>query len=240
MPRALARAKTGPVFHAPNMGFNDPQKLGMKCHERKSRSCDPRRHHCRWGRWRSVRGRCRDQGRPDQRGRQGFGQGPRRNRRARQACRAGLCRHPHALRRPGHLEPRHHAILTERRHDRGDGQLRRRLRAMPAGRPSAPDPVDGGRRGYPRTCAERRHPLVLGKLSGLHGLARQARFRHRHRRAIAARGASRLCDGRARRTPRSLHAGGQRGDGKTCARGGALRRTRLLDLAHPQSPHLDR
>src|SRR6516164_4276230 len=57
---------------------------------------------------------------------------------------------------------------------------------------------------------------------------------------LAARGASRLCDGRARRAPRSLHAGGQRGDGKTCARGGALRRTRLLDLAHPQPPHLDR
>ena len=49
-------------------------------------------------------------------------------------------------------------------------------------------------------------PWALGKLSGLHGLAVEAAVRHGHRRATAARGAARLCDGRARRAPRSRHA----------------------------------
>ena len=77
------------------------------------------------------------------------------------------------------------------------------------GRSSAPDPVDGRRRGYSRAGAERRHSLGLGKLSGLHGLAVAAPFRHGYRRATAARGAARLCDGRARRAPRSGHRRGQ-------------------------------
>src|SRR5450631_2560252 len=39
-------------------------------------------------------------------------------------------------------------FLAKRRHHRSDGQLRRRLCALQAGRPSAADPVDGRRRGY--------------------------------------------------------------------------------------------
>ena len=68
------------------------------------------------------------------------------------------------------------------------------------------DPADGRRRGYSRAGAERRHSLGLGKLSGLHGLAVEAQLRHGYRRATAACGAARLCDGRARRAPRSLDA----------------------------------
>ncbi len=68
----------------------------------------------------------------------------------------------------------------------------------------------------------------------------QARFRHRYRRATAACRAPRLCDGRARRAPRSLHGRRQPQDGGAGERSGARRRARLLDLAHAQSPHLDR
>ena len=103
-----------------------------------------------------------------------------------------------------------------------------------------PDPADGRRRGHSRAGAERRHSVVMGKLPRLHGLAVEAQFRHRHRRAAAACGAPRLCDGRARRAARSLHGRGQQGDGGAGERSGARRRARLLDLAHAQSPHLDR
>ena len=50
-----------------------------------------------------------------------------RRRRARRD--AGLRRHPHPLRRPGHLGPAARAVLLPRRHHGRDGQLRRRLRA---------------------------------------------------------------------------------------------------------------
>ena len=102
----------------------------------------------------------------------------------------------------------HHAVLAERRDDRDHGQLRRRLRAVPP-RPRPADPVDGRRRGHSRAGAERRHSLGMGELPRLHGLALEAQLRHRHRRAIAACRAPRLCDGRARRAPRSRHARGQ-------------------------------
>ena len=71
-------------------------------------------------------------------------------------------------------------------------------------------------------------------------LAVEAEFRHGYRRAIAACGAARLRDGRARRAPRSRNARGQQGDGGARRRRRAVRRARLLDLAHPQPPHLDR
>ena len=60
------------------------------------------------------------------------------------------------------------ALVAERRHLGDHGQLRRRLRALPPVGSSAADPVDGRRRGYPRTGVERRHSLGLGELSGLH------------------------------------------------------------------------
>ena len=57
------------------------------------------------------------------------GRGARGDRRRRRARHAGLRRHPHALRRSGHVGRAAHAELLARRHHRGDGQLRRRLRA---------------------------------------------------------------------------------------------------------------
>ena len=68
----------------------------------------------------------------------------------------------------------------------------------------------------------------------------QAQLRHGHRRATAARGVARLRDGRTRRAPRSRDGGGQQGDGRARGRRGAGRRAGLLDLAHPQPPHLYR
>ena len=49
-------------------------------------------------------------------------------------------------------------------------------------------------------------PWAWESFPGLHGLAVEAKLRHGYRRATAACGAARLCDGRARRAPRSLHA----------------------------------
>ena len=71
-------------------------------------------------------------------------------------------------------------------------------------RPSAADPTDGRRRGYSGAGAERRHSRGPGKAfrTTWTGCRKRA-FRHRYRRAIAARRAARLCDGRARRAPRS-------------------------------------
>ncbi len=92
----------------------------------------------------------------------------------------------------------------------------------------------------PEPVLERRHSLGVGELSGLHGMAVEAPFRHRHRRTTAACGAAGLCDGRARRAPRSLHRRGQQGDGGARGRSRARRRAGLFDLAHAQPPHLDR
>ena len=47
---------------------------------------------------------------------------------------ARLGRHPHPLRRPGHLGPAAGALELARRHHRDHGQLRRRLRAGAARR----------------------------------------------------------------------------------------------------------
>ena len=55
-------------------------------------------------------------------------------RRRRPRRRARLGRHPHPLRRPGHLGPGGHPVELARRHHRRDGQLRRRLRAGAARR----------------------------------------------------------------------------------------------------------
>ena len=48
-------------------------------------------------------------------------------------------------------------------------------------------------------------PWAWERFSGLHGMAVEAQLRHGYRRATAARGLARLCDGRARRAARSCH-----------------------------------
>ena len=58
-----------------------------------------------------------------------------RGRRRRPARHPRLRRHPHPLRRPGDLGRRPHPVVLARRHHRGAGQLRRRLRPGPARRP---------------------------------------------------------------------------------------------------------
>ena len=70
--------------------------------------------------------------RPHHRGRARSTAGPAGGRRRRPARAAGLGRHPHPLRRPGHLGSRRHAVELARRHHGRHGQLRRRLRAGPA------------------------------------------------------------------------------------------------------------
>ena len=96
----------------------------------------------------------------------------------------GLRRHPHALRRPGHLGPDAVAVELARRHDAGHGQLRRRLR--PGRRPTKREwliGADGGRRGHPRHRAARGHPLGVGDLPRV---PRRARCRCRSRSTSAA------------------------------------------------------
>ena len=57
------------------------------------------------------------------------GAGAPRDRRRRAAGHARVRRHPHPLRRPGHVGSAAHAVVLARRDHRRDGQLRRRLRA---------------------------------------------------------------------------------------------------------------
>ncbi len=90
--------------------------------------------------------------------------GPPHRRRRRPARHPRLRRPPHALRRPGHLGPAAHAVVLARRHHRGDGQLRRRLRAGAPGPGGLAHPAHGGRRGHPRHRAQRGHHLGLGDL----------------------------------------------------------------------------
>ena len=99
------------------------------------------------------------------------GAGRRGDRRARPDRHAGLRRHPHPLRRPGDLGRAHAALVLARRHHGGDGQLRRRLRALPAGRPRPAGPADGGRRGHSLPGADRGPAVELGELSRLSGRA---------------------------------------------------------------------
>ena len=78
---------------------------------------------------------------------------------------ARLRRRPHPLRRPGHVGPAAHAVDLARRHHRGDGQLRRRLRAGRARPPRLAHRSDGGRRGHPRRGAARRRSTGTGSRS---------------------------------------------------------------------------
>ena len=157
------------------------------------------------------------------------------DRRRRPARHAGLGRHPHPLRRPGHLGPRGLAVGLARGDHRRHGQLRRRLRAGPRVRPRLADPAHGGRGGHPGHRAGRGHELELGDLrrvprrGGAHG--------PRARRGLARppRRAARL---RARRGPGQRHGqrGGDRRDGGARARGRAGRRHRRVDDPHDPAP----
>ena len=86
-------------------------------------------------------------------------------------------------------------VVLARRHHRGDGQLRRRLR------PGAPRPgglahrAHGGRRGHPRHRAQRGHHLGLGDLPRVPRRARFHAARRRRRHAGAARRGARVRDG---------------------------------------------
>ena len=70
-------------------------------------------------------------------------------------------------------DPLADAELLARRHHRGDGQLRRRLRADEERTPRVPDRADGGRRGHSRGCARRRRRLGLGELPRVSRRARR-------------------------------------------------------------------
>ena len=89
------------------------------------------------------------------------------DRRPRPGGDAGLRRHPHPLRRPGDLGRAHAALVLARGDHGGDGQLRRRLRALPARRPRPAGPADGRRRGHPLPGADRGPAVELGELSRL-------------------------------------------------------------------------
>ena len=87
------------------------------------------------------------------------------DRRHRAARHARLRRHPHALRRPGHVGPAARAVVGPRRHHRRRGQLRRRLRAGAPRRRGVAHRADGGRRGHPRHRAAARASTGAGRRS---------------------------------------------------------------------------
>ena len=142
------------------------------------------------------------------------------DRRRRRARHAGLRRHPHPLRRPGHLGRAAPALVVARRHHRGHGQLRRRLRPGAASDherlielmegvediPGAAlhEGLDWGWRASPSTSTRvDRRP---------HDIDFAAQVPH----AAAAA----LRHGRAGRRPRGgRHAGGDRRDGRARRRG---------------------
>ena len=101
----------------------------------------------------------------------------------------GLRRHPHALRRAGHLGPAPHAVVLARRDHRDPRQLRRGLRAGRARPAHVARRADGGRRGHPGLRARRGHPLGVGVVRRVPRRARAhaARGRRRHPRARTRR-----------------------------------------------------
>ena len=131
--------------------------------------------------------------------------GPPGDRRRRPARHPGLRRHPHPLRRPGHLGPGGHPVGLARRDHRRHGQLRRRLRPGRARSPRLADPTHGGRRGHPRHGAGRGDELELGELPRVPRRARAHAPGHGRRGPGAPRRGARLRDGRAGRGQRGRH-----------------------------------
>ena len=111
---------------------------------------------------------------------------------------ARLRRHPHPPRRPAGVGPDRHVELLARRHERRARQLRRHVRAVPAGRPGVPRRDDGERRGHPPRRDPRRAAVGLGDVRRVLRLARpdaEGPQRRRPRRPLRA---AHLRDGRAR------------------------------------------
>ena len=154
----------------------------------------------------------------------------------RAAGHAGLRRPAHPLRRPGHLVGAVDSVVGARGDHRGDGQLRRRVRAMPPGGPRRARRRDGRRRGHSRRRDDRRTALDVGDLPRIPGRAGGRQARHRRRRLSAAFPAAGLRDGPARRRPRAGHRRGPRqdagaGQGGDRDRGAGLR---IVAADHPQ------
>ena len=155
---------------------------------------------------------------------------------------AGLRRHPHALRRPGHLGRPLLALVGPWRDDGADGQLRRRLRALPAAGSRHADQRHGRRRGHSRAGHARGRAVELAELSRLSRRAVEAAVRHRLCDAGAACAAARLRDGPPRRRPRARDGGGHGGDGRGWWRKGstparwASRLRARCSIARPTAP----
>ena len=164
------------------------------------------------------------------------GRGAARDRRRRPARHARLRRHPHALRRSGHVGPAAHAVVLARRHHGRDGQLRRRLRARRARPSRLAHRADGRRRGHSRRRAVSRHPVGVGVVPRVPRHARPSAEGDRHRHAGAARRGARVRDGGARRAQRAGDGRRHRSDGGHRARRHRGRRARLLDVAHARAP----
>ena len=149
----------------------------------------------------------------------------------------GLRGHPHALRRPGHVGIAHRAVVLARRDHRGDGQLRRRLRAGATRRARPSDRVDGGRRGHSGRRARRRHRLDLGELRRVPRRSGTSTPRHRPLRATAPRRPPSLCDGRAGSPPGGGDGGGRGGHAAPRLRSHGSGCHRVHDVAHAEPPH---
>ena len=169
-----------------------------------------------------------------------IGPGRREHRRRRAPRHAGLRRHPHPLRRPGHLGSRDQPVKLARRHHHRHGQLRRRLRPSRPGQAGVADPAHGGRRGHPRHRPRRGHELELGDVPRVPRRARPHGPRGRRERARPPRRRAGICDGRPRRPERRGDARRDRGNGQGRARGGRGRGGRLLDDPHAVAPRQGR
>ena len=110
--------------------------------------------------------------------------------------------------------------LVARRHHRGDGQLRRGLRAGRRRSPRLADRADGGRGGHPRLGHDRGHHVGVDELPGVPRRRRAPAQGARRRRADRPRPAAGLRDGRAGRRQRAGH-GRRRPPHGRAGRGGA-------------------
>ena len=150
---------------------------------------------------------------------------------------ARIRRHPHPLRRPGHLGRPPAAVVGQRRHHRGDGELRGRFRSGHGRRPRQADRADGRGRGPARDRAARGPVLGVGDHRRVPRRPRPAAPRHRLRRPGGPRPAPAVRHGPARRRPGAGHRRGDRRDGPAGRRGveaGALGFTTSPD---PQPSH---